>query len=52
MILYKIGDIDCKINWDDFLSLTFKSETKYKSDFESFSHLYEFIDKKYNKIVF
>jgi hypothetical protein len=51
MIIYKIGNIDCKINWDDFLSLTFNSETKYKSDFESFSHLYEFIDKNIKDIT-
>ena len=45
MINYKFGNIECKISFDDFLSLTINNVRKYKSDFKQFSELYEFIEK-------
>jgi len=51
MINYKIGDIDCKIKWEDFLSLIINDEIKYKSDFESFPQFYEFLDKNIKTIT-
>jgi hypothetical protein len=50
MIEYKFGDIKCKLDFDDFLSIT-TNVKKYKSDFNSFSDLYEFIDKNKNEIT-
>lgn len=46
MIKYNFG-LNCKIDWEKFLSLkTFdNNKTLYKSDFESFADLYEYIDK-------
>jgi hypothetical protein len=50
MIVYKIGEADCKISFKDFLSITYKDGKKYKSDFKEFSELYEFIEKNKKKI--
>jgi hypothetical protein len=44
MIKYKIGDIDCKISFKDFLSLTTNTTKFYKKDFKDFYSLYEFIE--------
>lgn len=56
MIIYKIGNIDCKISWIDFLCLETTDNNKiYKSDFTDFAHLYEYIDyniKKIKKLTF
>ena len=44
MIQYNFG-IECKISWEDFLSLkTLDNRTLYKSDFKTFPDLYEYID--------
>lgn len=51
MIIYKFGEIDCKISFKDFLKITIKDLVKYKSDFKEFSELYEFIEKNKNKII-
>lgn len=48
--MYKFGDIPCRIEFDDFLSITTDTK-KYKSDFMDFSYLYEFIEKNLNKIT-
>lgn len=45
MIYYKFGDKNCKIDFLDFLCLIFDNKKIYKSEFENFSDLYEFIDK-------
>jgi hypothetical protein len=50
MIEYKFGNIKCKLDFDNFLSVTTDIK-KYKSDFNSFSELYEFIDKNKNEIT-
>ena len=50
MIIYNIGEIPCKIDFNDFLSLT-TDVKKYKSEFYSFADLYEFIDKNITKIT-
>lgn len=50
MIMYKFGEIPCRIEFDDFLSITTDTK-KYKSDFKDFSCLYEFIEKNLNKIT-
>lgn len=44
MILYKFGDIECKISFKDFLSLTTKYKKLYKKDFQDIYQLYEFIE--------
>lgn len=48
--MYKFGEIPCKIEFDDFLSITTDIK-KYKSEFKDFSYLYEFIEKNLNKII-
>lgn len=48
--MYNFGEIPCKIEFDDFLSITTDIK-KYKSDFKDFSYLYEFIEKNLNKIT-
>lgn len=50
MIYYNLGSKKCKINFEDFLCLTFKGEKLYKSSFESFPKFYEFIDKNLKDI--
>lgn len=51
MIEYKIGDLDCKLDWDNFLVLETHSKTKlYKKDFNNFPELYEFLDKNIKHI--
>lgn len=50
MIEYIFGNIKCKLDFDNFLSITIDTK-KYKSDFNSFSDLYEFIDKNKNDIT-
>jgi len=50
MILYKIGDVENKIDYDTFLCLIHKGEKMYKSSFTSFAELYEFLDKNINHI--
>jgi hypothetical protein len=50
MIKYKFGDVECKISFDDFLSLTINNVKKYKSDFKQFSELYEIIEKNKKQI--
>ena len=59
MIYYKFGNIDCKISFKDFLSITIEDTPftlkKYKSDFKNFSELYELIEinkKKITNILF
>ena len=47
---YKFGDIECKISFEEFLSITINDVKKYKSDFRSFNQLYELIDKNLNQI--
>ncbi len=50
MITYNFG-IECKMSWEDFLSLkTLDGKTLYKSDFKTFSDLYEFIDRSKTEI--
>ena len=51
MINYKFGEIEEKIEWDDFLSLTYKDKLTYKSDYKTFSDLYEFICKNIKDIT-
>ena len=50
MILYNIGKIECKLEWDKFLSLVCNGKL-YKTDFEEFSELYEYIDKNIKNIT-
>lgn len=50
MIKYDLGK-ECKMSFDDFLKLTLENDVKYKSDFNSFSELFEFIDKNVKKIT-
>jgi len=51
MIKYNLG-IECSISFDNFLKFTLKNnDVKYKSDFNSFSELFEFIDKNINDIT-
>jgi hypothetical protein len=59
MIIYKFGNIDCKISFKDFLSITIEDTPftikKFKSDFKEFSELYELIEinkKKITNILF
>jgi len=52
MIEYFLGEKKCKIDFDDFLSLKFKGKILYKSDFNTFSELYEFIDKNKMEISY
>jgi len=52
MIEYSLGEKKCKIDFDDFLCLLFKDEKLYKSDFNTFSELYEFIDKNKKSISY
>jgi len=47
-----IGEIKCKINFDDFLYLKFNGDKKYKSSYNTFPELYEFIDRNINKITY
>ena len=49
MITYYFGEKDCKLDFNDFLSITTDIK-RYKSDFKYFSDLYEFIEKNTNKI--
>jgi len=51
LINYKFGEIEEKIEWDDFLSLTYKDKLTYKSDYKTFSDLYEFICKNIKDIT-
>jgi len=51
MIEYTIGDTCCRISFEHFLSLTFKNEIIYKSRFDEFSDLYEFIEKNIKNIT-
>lgn len=50
MIVYKFGEIPCKIDFKDFLSITTDIK-KYKSEFEDISMLYEYIEHNLNKIT-
>jgi len=50
MIKYRLGEIDCKISFEDFLSLTCNGDKKYKSEFRDMSELYEFFDKNIKRI--
>lgn len=50
MITYKIGDVDCKLGFEDFLSLIHNDKKLYKSDFKNVAELYEFIDKNLKNI--
>jgi hypothetical protein len=52
MIEYKLGEKKIKIDFDAFLCLKFKDKKFYKSDFNAFSELYEFIDKNKMKISY
>lgn len=45
MIKYKFGNIECKISFNDFLSISYNNIKRYKSDFNNFAELYELIDK-------
>lgn len=50
MIKYDLGR-ECKISFNEFLKLTLENDdVKYKSDFEYFSELFEFIDKNIKQI--
>lgn len=44
MIMYKFGEVECKIQWEEFLSVK-TTEIQYKSDFKNFNTFYEFLDK-------
>lgn len=48
--MYNFGEKPCKIEFNDFLSITTDIKM-YKSEFKSFSDLYEFIEKNLNKIT-
>ncbi len=48
--MYNFGEKPCKIEFDDFLSIT-TDIRMYKSDFKDFSELYEYIEKNLNKIT-
>jgi hypothetical protein len=50
MIKYKFGNIECKIAFEDFLSLTINNVKKYKSDFTGLNQLYELIEKNLNQV--
>lgn len=50
MIIYNIGGVECKIGFEDFLSLVYIDKKLYKSDFKSVSEYYEFIDKNIKDI--
>lgn len=50
MIKYKFGERYCDISFDKFLSLIYNDSEKFKSDFENFSVLYEFMVKNINDI--
>jgi len=51
MTIYKFGDVECKISFNDFLVLILNNDSKFfKSDFKDFSELYEFIEKNKMKI--
>jgi len=50
MITYHFGDKDCKLDFKDFLSITTDIK-KYKSEFDSFSKLYEFIETHKKEIT-
>lgn len=51
MIKYKFGNIECKIDFKDFLCLTVNDIKRYKSEFKEFSDLYEFIEKNIKQIT-
>jgi hypothetical protein len=51
MIIYNLGETDCKISFRDFLKITTKDMIKYKSDFKEFSELYELIEKNKKNIT-
>ena len=51
MIKYNFGEIDCRIDFKDFLDITCGDIKKYKSEFKEFSQLYEFIETNKNKIT-
>lgn len=48
--MYNFGERPCKIEFDDFLCITTDIK-RYKSDFNDFSSLYEFIEKNIKKIT-
>lgn len=50
MINYKIGDVECKLGFEDFLSLIYNGKKLYKSDFKDVAEFYEFIDKNIKNI--
>ena len=50
MITYYFGDKDCKLDFNNFLSITTDIK-KYKSNFNSFSELYEFIETHKKEII-
>ena len=51
MIMYKFLDIECKIDFNNFLSIDSITGRLYKKDFNSFSDLYEHIDLNLNDIT-
>lgn len=50
MIEYPFGHMKCKIDFNNFLSLCTNEEKLYKSNFDDFPQLYEYIDKNKKKI--
>ena len=44
MIMYKFLDVECKIDFESFLSIDAVTGRLYKKDFESFYTLYEYIE--------
>lgn len=52
MILYKIGDINIKINWDNFLILETSESKYYRSDFIDFPEMYKFLDENLKHIKY
>ena len=51
MIHYKFGEVECKLSFKDFLSITTKSSKKLKREFKNFYELYEFIELSKKEII-
>lgn len=51
MIKYKIDQVECRISFQDFLSLNTKDKKLYKKDFETFYNLYEFLEFNLKEIT-
>jgi len=51
MIEYSLGEKKCRIDFNGFLSLIYRGNKMYKSEFKNFPMFYEFIDKNKKHIT-